>query len=56
MHEVITIQLGERANYTATHFWNTQVGMPSQLFSHRLLSQVGGLLYVRRRRRAVRQS
>jgi hypothetical protein len=24
MHEIITIQLGHRANYLATHFWNTQ--------------------------------
>ncbi len=26
MHEIITIQLGHRANYLATHFWNAQVG------------------------------
>ncbi|KAF6218074.1 hypothetical protein HO133_006486 [Letharia lupina] len=24
MHEILTIQLGHRANYVATHFWNTQ--------------------------------
>ena len=24
MHEVLTLQLGHRANHTATHFWNTQ--------------------------------
>lgn len=24
MHEILTIQLGHRANYLATHFWNTQ--------------------------------
>ncbi|KAL1838142.1 hypothetical protein VTJ49DRAFT_2993 [Mycothermus thermophilus] len=24
MHEIITIQLGQQANYLATHFWNTQ--------------------------------
>lgn len=24
MHEIITLQLGQRANYLATHFWNTQ--------------------------------
>ncbi|KAK4165345.1 tubulin domain-containing protein [Cladorrhinum sp. PSN259] len=24
MHEIITVQLGQRANYLATHFWNTQ--------------------------------
>ncbi|KAK4232052.1 tubulin domain-containing protein [Podospora fimiseda] len=24
MHEIITIQLGQKANYLATHFWNTQ--------------------------------
>ena len=24
MHEIITLQLGQRANYVATHFWNTQ--------------------------------
>ena len=26
MHEVMTLQLGQRANFTATHFWNIQVG------------------------------
>ena len=25
MHEILTIQLGHRANNVATHFWNTQV-------------------------------
>lgn len=25
MHEIITLQLGQRANYLATHFWNSQV-------------------------------
>jgi len=25
MHEIISLQLGQRANYLATHFWNTQV-------------------------------
>ncbi|KAK4696477.1 hypothetical protein P7C71_g1441, partial [Lecanoromycetidae sp. Uapishka_2] len=24
MHEILTLQLGHRANYVATHFWNTQ--------------------------------
>ncbi|KAL8690066.1 MAG: hypothetical protein Q9218_004405 [Villophora microphyllina] len=24
MHEILTLQLGHRANYLATHFWNTQ--------------------------------
>ncbi|KAH7360542.1 tubulin domain-containing protein [Rhexocercosporidium sp. MPI-PUGE-AT-0058] len=24
MHEIITVQLGQRSNYLATHFWNTQ--------------------------------
>ncbi|KAK4044733.1 tubulin domain-containing protein [Parachaetomium inaequale] len=24
MHEIITLQLGQQANYLATHFWNTQ--------------------------------
>ncbi|KAG9247243.1 tubulin domain-containing protein [Calycina marina] len=24
MHEILTLQLGQRANYLATHFWNTQ--------------------------------
>ncbi|KAK1975521.1 misato segment II myosin-like domain-containing protein [Colletotrichum cereale] len=24
MHEIITLQLGQLSNYTATHFWNTQ--------------------------------
>ena len=25
MREILTLQLGHRANYLATHFWNTQV-------------------------------
>ena len=25
MHEILTLQLGQRSNYLATHFWNTQV-------------------------------
>ncbi|KIX05678.1 uncharacterized protein Z518_03650 [Rhinocladiella mackenziei CBS 650.93] len=24
MHEIVTVQLGQRSNYLATHFWNTQ--------------------------------
>ena len=24
MHEIVTIQLGRRANYLGTHFWNAQ--------------------------------
>jgi len=24
MREIITLQLGQQANYLATHFWNTQ--------------------------------
>ncbi|KAI9778762.1 MAG: mtDNA inheritance, partitioning of the mitochondrial organelle [Candelina submexicana] len=24
MHEIVTLQLGQRSNYLATHFWNTQ--------------------------------
>jgi hypothetical protein len=26
MHEVITLQFGQQANYVGTHYWNTQVG------------------------------
>lgn len=26
MHEIVTLQFGQRANYLATHFWNIQVG------------------------------
>jgi len=26
MHEIVTLQFGQRANYVATHFWNLQVG------------------------------
>lgn len=25
MHEIITLQLGQQANYLGTHFWNAQV-------------------------------
>ncbi len=25
MHEVVTLQFGQRVNYLATHFWNIQV-------------------------------
>ena len=31
MHEFITLQLGQRANYLLTHFWNIQVSI-SQVF------------------------
>ena len=24
MHEILTLQLGQRANYLSTHYWNTQ--------------------------------
>jgi Misato Segment II tubulin-like domain len=24
MHEIVTLQLGQRSNYLATHFWNAQ--------------------------------
>ena len=27
MHEVVTIQLGQQANYIGSHYWNVQVGM-----------------------------
>lgn len=27
MHEIITLQLGQRSNHLATHFWNTQVDL-----------------------------
>jgi hypothetical protein len=34
MHEVITLQLGQRSNYIATHFWNTQVrALPSFFYN-----------------------
>ena len=26
MHEIVTLQFGQQANYLGTHFWNTQVG------------------------------
>lgn len=25
MREIVTLQLGQLSNYTATHFWNAQV-------------------------------
>lgn len=28
MHEILTLQLGHRANHVATHFWNIQVPIP----------------------------
>lgn len=28
MHEVITLQFGQKANYVGTHFWNAQVSLP----------------------------
>ena len=27
MREIVTLQLGHLSNYTATHFWNTQVSI-----------------------------
>jgi len=26
MHEIVTLQFGQQANYLGTHYWNTQVG------------------------------
>lgn len=34
MHEIITLQLGQRSNYVATHFWNTQVRLLPPFFSN----------------------
>jgi hypothetical protein len=31
MHEIITLQFGQKSNYLATHFWNTQVVHKSYL-------------------------
>lgn len=31
MHEILTLQLGQRSNYLATHFWNIQVRANDQL-------------------------
>lgn len=25
MHEIVTLQFGQQANYVGTHYWNTQV-------------------------------
>jgi len=25
MHEIVTVQVGQQANFLGTHFWNTQV-------------------------------
>ena len=30
MHEIVTLQLGQRSNYLATHFWNTQARSPQE--------------------------
>jgi hypothetical protein len=36
MHEIITLQLGQRSNYIATHFWNLQVVKIYLVFLHEL--------------------
>lgn len=28
MHEVVTLQFGQQANFVSTHYWNTQVRNP----------------------------
>lgn len=33
MHEVVTLQFGQQANYVGTHFWNAQVS-PLFNFQH----------------------
>lgn len=54
MHEIITLQLGQRSNYLATHFWNTQVALALSSpwfycwFSKWLTVPPGILLYLRR--------
>lgn len=32
MHEIVTLQFGQQANYVATHYWNTQVRQVLPLF------------------------
>jgi len=32
MREIITLQLGQQANYLATHFWNTQASILPFMF------------------------
>lgn len=48
MHEIVTLQLGQRANYLATHFWNLQV--LSSTVGCELLSDIylGIILYIQR--------
>ena len=38
MHEIVTLQLGQRANYLATHFWNLQVWIIMKEPEPRLIS------------------
>lgn len=37
MHEILTLQLGQRSNYLATHFWNTQVRGYQAFFTSTLI-------------------
>lgn len=46
MHEILTLQLGQRSNYLATHFWNTQVCLASGKSDLSVNAAAGILFYV----------
>lgn len=58
MHEIVTIQIGQQANFLGTHFWNAQV---SDILTYAFQASVnsalapGVLLYLRRSNRVARR-
>jgi hypothetical protein len=39
MHEIVTLQFGERSNYLGTHYWNTQVrALPQSWYAAHLVN------------------
>lgn len=40
MHEILTLQLGHRANFLATHFWNAQVSLDGSFKPPTTISKV----------------
>lgn len=47
MHEIITVQIGQQANFLGTHFWNAQVRAFPIHSSHAHTWALGDLLHLR---------
>lgn len=46
MREIVSLQLGQLGNYTATHFWNTQVASLTCVHLTIINKCIGVILYI----------